>query len=153
MFILLHFLLFSHSWPLSLSHCLSLSLRPNHRHHHLATIKPKPKSLKSKLCDLFVSHSHGWSEPKPRPIQAETQGWSDPFKPKSMLTKRTNREWMRKEEVDQTHWSGLKRRGWRRGWSNPLKQRVNEEWERRKKEAETRERKTETNRDKREKIK
>ena len=44
---------------------------------------------------------------------------------------------MRKEEVDQTHWSRLKRKG----WSDPLKQRVNEEWERRKKEADTRERK------------
>ena len=43
---------------------------------------------------------------------------------------------MRKEEVDQTHWSRLERRG----WSDPLKQRVNEEWERRKKEADTRER-------------
>ena len=94
MFILLHFLLFSHSWPLSLSHCLSLSLRPNHRHHHLATIKPKPRSPRPKLYDFFVSHSHGWLEPKPRPIQAKVdadeedqqrvnekrKGWSDPLK-------------------------------------------------------------------------
>ena len=61
----------------------SLSLRPNHRHHHLATIKPKPKSVYL-LCAFFVSHSHGWLEPKPRsswnPDQAETQ-----IKPKPTL--------------------------------------------------------------------
>ena len=104
--ILLPFLLFSHSWP------FSLSLKPNHRHHHLATIKPKPRSLRPKLCDFFISHSHGWSELKPRssrnldpfkqkPKVDRSEGcWSGPFKPKSMPTKRTNREWMRKEEVD-----------------------------------------------------
>ena len=45
---------------LSLSHCLSLSLslKPNHRHHHPATIKLKPRSLRPKLCEFFVSHSH-----------------------------------------------------------------------------------------------
>ena len=48
-----------------------LSFWPNHRHHHLATIKSKPRSFYL-LCAFFVSHSHGWSEPKPRPIQAET---------------------------------------------------------------------------------
>ena len=111
MFILLHFLLFSHSWPLSLSHCLSLSLRPNHRHHHLATIKPKPKSLKSKLCDLFVSHSHGWSEPKPRPIQAETQGWLD---------RRLIRPIQAKVDADEEDQQRVNEK--RRGWSNPLKQ-------------------------------
>ena len=61
---------------LSLSHCLSLSLRPNHHHHHLATIKPKARSVYL-LCAFFVSHSHGWLEPKPIPIQAKTQGWSE----------------------------------------------------------------------------
>ena len=59
------FLLFSHSWALSLSLTALLSLRPNHRHHHSAAIKPKPKSVYL-LCAFFVSHSHGWSEPKPR---------------------------------------------------------------------------------------
>ena len=48
-FILLHFLLFSHSWPLS----LSLSQRPSHHHHHSVTIKPKPGSLRPKICDFF----------------------------------------------------------------------------------------------------
>ena len=62
-----------------LTHGLSLplSLKPNHRYHHPATIKPKPRSLRPKLCDFFVSHSYGWSEPKPRPVQAETQCWSE----------------------------------------------------------------------------
>ena len=69
-FILLHFYYF-------LTHGLSLSLRPNHYHHHPTTIKSKPRSSKPKLCDFFISHSHGWSESKPRPIQAETQGWLD----------------------------------------------------------------------------
>ena len=59
-FILLHFLLFSHSWPLS----LSLS-QTNHRHHHPATIKSKPRSVYLP-CAFFVSYSHGWLEPKPR---------------------------------------------------------------------------------------
>ena len=61
---------------LSLSHCLSLSLRPNHHHHHPATIKPKARSVYL-LCAFFVSHSHGWLEPKRIPIQAKTQGWSE----------------------------------------------------------------------------
>ena len=61
---------------LSLSHCLSLSPRPNHHHHHPATIKPKARSVYL-LCAFFVSHSHGWLEPKPIPIQAKTQGWSE----------------------------------------------------------------------------
>ena len=52
-FILLHFLLFSHSWPLSLSLSLSLSQRPSHHHHHSVTIKPKPGSLRPKICDFF----------------------------------------------------------------------------------------------------
>ena len=117
-FILLHFfIIFLLMASLSLTASLSFSPRPNHRHHHPATIKPKPRSLRPKLCDFFISHSHGWLEPKPRwnqnPDQAETQttssknkkvdrseGWSDPFKSKSTPTKRTNREWMRKEKVD-----------------------------------------------------
>ena len=37
----------------------SLSLRPNHYHHHPTTIKSKPRSSRPKLCDFFISHSHG----------------------------------------------------------------------------------------------
>ena len=85
---------------------------------------------------LMVDRSRNLDPFKQKPKVDRSKGWLDPFKPKSTLTKRTNKEWMRKEEVDQTHWSRLKRKG----WSDPLKQRVNEEWERRKKEADTRER-------------
>ena len=70
----------------------SLSLRPNHHHHHPATIKSKPRSIYL-LCAFFVSHSHGWSESKPRWSQNPNpfnpklkvdwsegcKGWSDPF--------------------------------------------------------------------------
>ena len=93
-----------------LTHGLSLSLRPNHRHHHPATIKPKPRSLKPKLCDFFVSHSHGWSEPKPRPIQAETQGWSE---------RRLIRPIQAEVDADEEDQQGVNEK--RRGWSDPLK--------------------------------
>ena len=76
-FILLHFLLFSHSWPLS----LSLSLRDP----ATIIITQSPSSQNPDLSDpkfviFFVSYSHGWSEPKPRwsqnPNQVETQTYS-----------------------------------------------------------------------------
>ena len=78
-FILLHFLLFSHSWPLS----LSLS-QTNHRHHHPATIKSKPRSVYLPCAFFVFILMIDWSQnldeaktqikPKPRPIQPKTQG-------------------------------------------------------------------------------
>ena len=96
-------------------------------------MKTKPKSLRPKLCDYFVSHSHGWSESKPR----------------SSRNPRLIRPIQVEVDADEEDQQGVNEK--RRGWSDPLKQRVNGEWERRKKEAEIRERKkmrkTETNRE------
>ena len=129
----------------------SLSLRPNHRHHHPATIKSKPRSVYL-LCAFFVlilmvdqSRNPDPFNSKPKVDWSEgCEGWLDPFlccgckgwldsKPKCMKKEELTNEW--------------------------LKQRVNEEWERerRKKkqrqEKEKKMRKTETNkRQEREKI-
>ena len=71
---------------------------------------------------LMIDRSWNPNPFKQKPKVDRSESWSNPFKPKSTPTKRTNKEWMRKEEVDQTHWSRLKRRGQRRG---PIKS----EWE------------------------
>ena len=112
----------------------SLSLRPNHGHHHPVTIKPKPRSIYL-LCAFFVlilMVDQSWNlDPfnlKPKVDWSEgCEGWLDPFiycgykgwldsKPKCL----------KKEEVT-TEW---------------LKQKVNKEREREKeKEAKTRKRK------------
>ena len=102
-FILLYFYYF-------LTHGLSLSLRPNHYHHHPTTIKSKPRPFRPKLCDFFVSHSHGWSESKPRPIQAETQGWLD---------RRLIRPIQAKVDADAEDQQRVNEK--RRAWSDPLK--------------------------------
>ena len=73
-------------------------------------------------------------KPKPRPIQAETQGWSK---------QRSIRPIQAEFDADKEDQQRVNEK--RRGWSDLLKKRVNEEWERRKKEAETRERKNEKN--------
>ena len=83
-FILLHFLLFSHSWPLSLSLSLSLSLRPT---TDIITQPPSSRNPDLFTClvlflflILMVDRSQNLDEaktqikPKPRPIQPKTQG-------------------------------------------------------------------------------
>ena len=139
---------------------LSLSLKPNHHHHHPATIKPKPRSLRPKLCDFF-RFSFSWL------IEAETQTHSSK-NPRLIGAK-----------VDQTHSSRSRRqrRGptkseWEKkrlirpievGWKEEANEEVDQtikaesEWGVREKEKRSRDkrekkmRKTETNRDKREK--
>ena len=72
---------------LSLSLSLCVSLRPNHRHHHPATIKSKPRSVYLPCAFFVFILMIDWSQnldeaktqikPKPRPIQPKTQGWSE----------------------------------------------------------------------------
>ena len=49
---------------------------------------------------LMVDRSRNLDPFKQKPNVDQSEGWLDPFKPKSMPTKRTNKEWMRKEEVN-----------------------------------------------------
>ena len=167
-FILLYF--FSHSWPLSLSLSLSLS-NPT-----IVIITQPPSSQNPDLSDpsfgifsffiLMVDRSRNPDavetqiKPKPRPIQAETQGWS---------------EWRLirpiQAEIDTDEKDQQRVNEKRKGWSDPLKQvekkrptkrlirpiEAESEWEVRDKEKrrdkrEKKMRKTETNRDEREKI-
>ena len=75
------------SLSLSLSLSLCVSLRPNHRHHHPATIKSKPRSVYLPCAFFVFILMIDWSQnldeaktqikPKPRPIQPKTQGWSE----------------------------------------------------------------------------
>ena len=73
---------------------------------------------------LMVDQSRNPDPFKQKPKVDWSEGLLDPFKPKLTPTKRTNREWMRKKEVDQTHWSRLKRRGRRRGFEAGWKEEV-----------------------------
>ena len=60
---------------------------------------------------FLVSHSHGWSKPKPKPIQAKTQGWSERKLIKPIQA-----------EVDANEEDQQRVNEKRRGWSDPLKQ-------------------------------
>ena len=103
-FILLHFLLFSHSWPLSLSLSNPTTI----------IITQPPSSQNPDLSDpsfviFFVSHSHDWSKLKPKPIQAKTQGWSERKLIKPIQA-----------EVDANEEDQQRVNEKRRGWLNPL---------------------------------
>ena len=116
-FIFFIFLLFSHSWPLSLSltdpTTIIITQSPSSRNPNLSN----PSFVIFSFLILMVDRSRNPDPFKQKPKVDWSKGLLDPFKPKLTPTKRANREWMRKKEVDQTHWSRLKRRG----WSDPLK--------------------------------
>ena len=161
---------------LSLSLTASLFLRPNHRHHHSTAIKPKPKSVYL-LCTFFVSHSHGWSEPKPRSsrnprlIEAKVDQTHSSvvavkvdrsllrLSPKATPTKRTPcspfTRWLRayrcrKKQCRKNAWrkKSLQISGWSKEWMRSERKK-----EKRSRDKREKTRKTETNkREEREKI-
>ena len=79
---------------------------------------------------FFVSHSHGWSELKPRSSRNP-----DPFKQKIKVDQtHSSRSWRRRRGPTGSEWE-------KKRLIRPIEAEMNEEWERRKKEVEIREKK------------